>query len=389
MKKNVLVNSLFAWSCASLGAEIAEVNAYANNCAPKDCCVATCCPEIVEDCCFCDVCPPCNQITPNAGPCVKNGSNLYAIAAFTYWTAHEDNLAMGNVKSSFITTGTLTPQSKMPQPNWKGNPGFKVGIGYDFCHDGWDSFLNYTWFRTHNNKKSVNASSNEVIEDDFWGVNAALFPATGFISMAQSVRANWNLHLNIFDWELGRNFYISRRIQLRPYFGLKGMWYKQDYKLTFGVLPGGVPLYNNRMLAQMKNWGLGVRGGIDTSWHFCRDLSLIGELAVTGLWEHFKVTRKDETFSFLGNATSGPTGTLTNLFNTEYTYYTLKPILEWMLGFRWEMWTCCDEFHFALDAGWEAQHWFSQNKFIRNIGSDTANGDLVIQGLTVRARFDF
>ena len=46
---------------------------------------------------------------------------------------------------------------------------------------------------------------------------------------------------------------------------------------------------------EIKNWGLGVRAGMDTSWHFTRAFSIIGDLAFTGLWEQFKVTRFDVT----------------------------------------------------------------------------------------------
>lgn len=357
------------------------------NCCPKPCCVATCCPEIVEDCCFCDVCPPCTQITPNAGPCVKNGADLYIVGAFTYWTAHEDNLVMANVSSPFTTAGTVISQTEQPQPNWRGAPGFKIGIGYDFCHDGWDAFLNYTWFRSNDNKKSVSPTNLNVF-DNYWGVNAFLF-AENIPPMYNSASAKWNLHLNVFDLELGRNFYISRRIQLRPHFGLKGMWYHQDYHLQFQFIPGGIPTFNNTMIAKMKNWGIGARAGLDTSWHFCRDMSVIGEIAVTALWEHFNATRVDEAIALTAFAATGTPGTFSSLVNLQNSYYTLKPVVEWMLGFRWEMWLGCDEYHLAFDLGWEAQHWFSQNKFIRISGDDTANGDLSLMGLTFRARFDF
>ena len=385
-KRFLLPCSLFVAGCLSLGAE--EQNQMGNNCCPpKPCCTSVCCPEIIEDCCACDVCPPMNQVTPNAGPCVKNGSNLYAVVAFTYWTAHEDNLVIGNIKEPFTTAGTITSQTEQLQPNWKGRPGFKVGVGYDFCHDGWDAFLNYTWFRSNNNSVSETPSNGQIIDDDYWLVNGGLFPQVGFVTPFQNASAKWTMHLNVIDFELGRNFYISRRIQLRPHFGLKGMWYKQDFDLEFRSIPGGVSTFNNSMTAKMKNWGVGARAGLDTAWHFCRDFSFIGEIAVTALWEHFKTTRVDETFSIVSSATAGPAGTLTSLVNYKNHYYTLKPVVEWMVGLRWEMWTCCDEYHFAFDAGWEAQHWFSQNKFIRGLATDTANGDLAFYGSYFKSPF--
>ena len=101
MKKQFLISSSLLMGSLALHAEV-PTNQN-TNCPPKPCCEAVCCPEIVEDCCFCDVCPPCNQVTPNAGPCVKNSADLYIVGAFTYWTAHEDNLVMGNIKSAFTS----------------------------------------------------------------------------------------------------------------------------------------------------------------------------------------------------------------------------------------------------------------------------------------------
>ena len=33
---------------------------------------------------------------------------------------------------------------------------------------------------------------------------------------------------NIFDWELGRNFWVSKALSLRPFLGLKGGWIHQS-----------------------------------------------------------------------------------------------------------------------------------------------------------------
>jgi hypothetical protein len=362
-------------------------------------CVPVCCPPIVEDCCAFSRCPPTTQVTPNAGPRVRDGYDFVVEAAFTYWTAHQDGLAYAFVqdvpptRTAFI--GTQVPSTKVQLPSFQWRPGFKVGIGFAPCFDGWDVFLDYTWFRSNNNKSSV-AVVNPLgpdVEDAYWLVNAPLIRTvvrgTDTFNLYEQAHAKWGVQLNIFDLELGRNFYISRRVTLRPYTGLKGMWGRQRYNVVFGNTNStigftGSTTMNNRF----KNWGIGIRSGMDTAWHFAEEFSLLGEFAFTALWEQFKVTRVDQTLTDAPFA-SHPAGTITTGVNHKMTYYNLKPVIEMFLGFRWETWTCRESFHFAIDAGWEQQIWFAQNQFLRIEALDSDHGDLGIQGLTVRARMDF
>lgn len=370
-------------------------------CPPKPCCIPTCCPEIVEDCCAFNKCPPTCQVTPNAGPRVNGGADLFFTAAFTWWTAHEDGLAFAYIEEDFIpgvATTAQVPTTTVAIPDFKWKPGFKVGAGLDFCHDGWDVYLDYTWFHSMNNRKSISVdpAGTPDVSDGYWLVNApylqdVLLPIAAHfrLDFYETVTGNLALKWNIFDLELGRNFYISRRIKLRPHFGLKGMWARQTFNLVLdNKSNNGATNSISTMNNKIKNWGIGVRAGLDTAWQFCESFSLIGEIAATGLWEQFKVHRIDAT-DILITTVIGTAGTSPSSVNYQYNFYSLRPVIEWFLGLRWEMWTCGDDFHFEFDAGWETQLWFSQNQFLRIECLEADHGDLAFQGLTVRARFDF
>lgn len=377
----LLINLGFA--AAAFGAD--------NPCCPKPC-TPVCCPAIVEDCCSFTECPPTNQVTPNAGPRVKNGWDFYGVAAFTYWTAHEDGLAFATIQAD-LTIGTFVPETQIAIPDFDWKPGFKVGAGMDFCHDGWDIFLNYTWFHSMNNTRSiaVDPAGNPDVVDSYWLVNLPFFTDVSPVNLLEFYESSfgkWGVRLNVFDLELGRNFYMSRRLQFRPYFGLKGMWERQNLFVNFNsFLANGTELEYSQMNNNLKNWGIGIRAGFDTAWHFTNSFSLLGEFALTGLWEQFKVHRVDSSTIFAASTLTGP-GNVSGVNHTS-NYYNLKPVIEWFLGFRWETWTCGQGYHFALDAGWEQQIWFGQNQFLRIDDLDADHGDLGLQGLTARFRFDF
>ncbi|MCB1081605.1 MAG: MOMP family protein, partial [Chlamydiia bacterium] len=68
--------------------------------------------------------------------------------------------------------------------------------------------------------------------------------------------------------------------------------------------------------------------------------------------------------------------------------YTEEPVIDLAAGFRYDGWFSADRYHFLLQLGWEHQLWVLHNEVIKASEPDHA-GDLVLQGLTLKARFDF
>lgn len=323
---------------------------------------------------------PRREITPNAGPCVSDGVDLFVTFDFIYWTAREEHVEFAT------TTGHVTANASSQttsghgaHPDWKFKPGFKIGAGLNFDHDGWDLLAQYTWYRNRDNKKTIRPGANTILQDSIIVVNGSFQNSN--ISSAQG---KWSLnHFDVIDLELGRNFYISRYLMLRPFAGIKGSWQKQQFNATFngiGTAPSGnmAPL-TSTSYNELKYWGLGLRGGLDTSWHFTRTFSLFGNLAISTMWDFFKVSRIDN---------SQIAGTNTSLVNVKNDNHFILPVIESEVGLRYEEWFCDDRYHFSIEAGWEHQWWNGMNQFYQIIVG-TRLGDLMVQGLTIHARFDF
>jgi hypothetical protein len=134
------------------------------------------------------------EITPDAGPRVACGIDLFVTADFIYWTTRMDGLgyAATNVQIGNADKGTVSH----PDAGW--DAGFKVGLGYNLPHDGWDIFAEYTWLRPSDKGNVTNNNGTMVmLQRD---------SASAFI---QSASADWNHDLNVVDLELGRNYFIS------------------------------------------------------------------------------------------------------------------------------------------------------------------------------------
>jgi len=310
------------------------------------------------------------DITPSAGPRVIDGYGVFLTGDYLYWTAREDSLefAVSGANLNNSSTGSVdilpNKRGRKFDPDFKFRSGFKAGIGFSFGHDKWDMCLNYTWFNSQNN-------NNSTVRD---GIN----PLTNVIPVAMansyallnSTSAVWKLNFNVLDGELGRNFYISKFLSLRPFFGLKGTWQTQKYNVNYDFASGTDMSVHNKT----SFWALGLRSGVNTAWFLSGTWSLFADMALSALWGVFNIKRSD-------------TAAGTTYYETKEGFHSIKPALEIAAGLRKEAWFCKDRFHLSAQAGWEEQVWFSQNQF--DFYTSSRDGDLNLQGFTAKLRFDF
>ncbi len=324
-----------------------------------------------------------NQVTPSADPDVTRWADPYLTADFIWWRATQEGLdyAYNGVGNDSVPVNAT--KGEMHHPHFSYEPGFKVGFGLKFRHDGWDFFSQYTWLHVNDSKGSVKANtsgSSLVYSNLFYPIanNVRTFTA-------QEAEATWTLHLNVLDVELGRNFWISKWLTLRPYVGMKFNWTEQHYNVGFETLDNSSlnqNLQGSNVYSKMDQdqWAVGLRTGLDTAWYMAKRWSIFGELALNGMLNDFDVSRKDRIHRVDGIS-------YTQAHVDRHAHY-VSAILEWALGLRFETTFHSDDYMFMLQAGWEEQIWFGQNQFVF-FNNNNSGGDLSFQGLTVKAGFYF
>ncbi|MCB1066610.1 MAG: hypothetical protein KDK56_00355 [Simkania sp.] len=323
-----------------------------------------------------------DPITPNAGPKVYDGMDMFITLDFIFWTARLDSLSYSQTGIGSLTELENPSKGNVNSVDWTWDPGFKVGYGWTFCHGGWDLFLQYTWFYTN----VGDARHSHHLKPAF-----KIVPPSGQEINMERAHAHWDLHYQVGDLELGRNYYINRFLKLRPFVGVKGTWQKQDYNVFFEAIPfqlnQNITIFNYKMRQDHMLWGLGMRTGLNTSWQFISWFSLYGDIALTGLWTHYNLDRKD-TFSEVIDIRGIDVGLDRTSANLQDTLHCVKPVLEFAIGLRIETYFNCNRLHARLQAGWEAQIWPSQTIYI-NVLDQSNRYDLSLQGLTVKFRLDF
>ncbi|MBS0615309.1 MAG: hypothetical protein JSR58_02000 [Verrucomicrobia bacterium] len=308
------------------------------------------------------------MINPPAHPVVKDGINLWIQADLLYMKPTEDGLAYAFQATD--TTEAFPPvHGKNAKYDW--NYGLRVGAGYNLDHDGWDILANYTWFedRTHRN-----VSGGIIFPTEVHPVNAGA-------ATTQNAKTHLKLWLNILDIELGREFFVSKWLTLRPHIGVRSLWLCRHYNSEYSRLVNG-----SDYEVHMKNRfaGTGLRGGLNTQWGLGSGWSLFGELDAALMYGKQRVRQGEELET--GDVSRG---------SSSDRWMTLRSSIDLALGLRWDRLFCDDAYRIRFQLGWEDHIFFDMNQNYRFVSSVTKGvfagnrGNLSLNGVAFQARFDF
>jgi hypothetical protein len=338
-----------------------------------------------------------NQITPVANPKPDGWLNPFITADYILWKAYEEGLAYaydGVANAPTPVNPSSASSGEVLRPKFEWESGFKIGLGNKFSHDGWDIYAQYTWLRSDaesdEEEEDCCVTETVIAKSNYWLATAACPEA---VLMGEE-GSKWRLNsFNVLDLELGRDFYISKFLTLRPFGGLKFSWQHQKYKVKYSDIlfvgdqsdtppsTSTIPLGSNVELEfKQREFGVGLRAGMDTQWYFCKWLGAYGNFALTALWNRFHERREVEVKT--------PTGIEFDSERIKDKVYDVTAVLEIGLGLFFEWAFSNDAYMFSLAAGWEDQVWFNQNNMIFLMAND-APGNLSFQGFTLKAGFAF
>lgn len=321
------------------------------------------------------------QITPEASPRVEDGADVFLTADFIYWSVREEGLsfATSGFETNNVGSATLSKGS-VYEPDFKWDPGFKVGLGLALGHDGWDIFLQYTWMNSNSDsEKATNTTSAATDLLSTW-----IFDPADPSKPLTLAKGSWSLNYNTADLELGRHYFISHYLTLRPHVGLKASWQKQKNRVKYQETANGGVITETRLNMRERFFGIGLCAGMNSNWHFDKNWSMYGDFALSALASHFSVDQKYTNFN-ITNSVASQSLVLANFKNT---IDTIKPVLELGMGVQWDYWFNDDSYHVGLSLGWEQQLWWGMNQF-QNTFTGADYGDLTMQGVTFKFRFDF
>ncbi len=349
----------------------------------------------VEKPCCCEQCLGPENVAATAAvrPYTCGGDVVITVAGF-YWNAHQDGLEYAiETNSAPAANGSVNifnGEFKKPHAHWR--PGFKLGLGYNSPCDGWDVNLLWTHFKGR--------ASNSVEADDGTDAVIPLFSAFsdpfGGQLNATNARGKWSVKLDLVDLELGREFWVSKYLTLRPNIGLRYARLDQDFNVFY--TGGSFANVNDENEMDNNFKGIGPRAGLDTVWHLRCGFSIFGNAALSILYGRFHVSEQETT------SLSAVPFTETTILSARERSHTSKGIADLILGVQYQTMFCDCRYGFTIGLAWENHLFFNQNQLWRvNRVAQTAaapattgenvfmksSGDLSTQGVTLNLRFEF
>ena len=316
----------------------------------------------------------------------EDGPCCFFTADYTYWVPRQAGLAY--VVSNDYTAGGVAEANKIRgqvfYPNFTGRSGFKVGAGAFLNHDGWDLFVQYTWFYNKQQKDKYQGNANFSPDQGFatwWVDDGGTFAADDIFQ----AKTSWANFFNRVDAQLARSFYAGHYLQLRPFAGLLGAWDEQWFNIGYklNAADAGFDTWTNNQ----KWWGIGPYAGFSSAFLFpigdnSTQWSLFMDMGTSLPWSKYSVDKKLQ---------EGTAGALTTDAFTRNTYWTTDVMMEMALGLRWETWwTEGMNWNFMVQVAWEEQVWFDHG-YMHPIGLEgvAGNGNYIMQGLTAKIKVGF
>jgi hypothetical protein len=355
--------------------------------AGSDCgCCPAPAPEPVDPCAEEDIYPMLGDV-PCAYNCparidVTGCWDMYLTASFIYWHANEENLELCTLENTSGPTAPVTNWTII-KPDFEYKPGFKVGAGTYFDHDDWGFYIEYTYFHMKN-------KNSESFEDPASPATAGLLdssiiiPAAFLVSAPLELSFNWDLDMDIVDFELSRIFYNGKMLTLNPHFGFRLAFIDQSY--DYSVVSTS---RNTAGKAKSDSWAIGPRAGVNSAWNFGSNFRFLGNIAASLMYADFDLSQS-QTGPVLGETDPDAVN------NVKTDYHFLRANAEFAVGLAWGRYFSNHCYYFDLAALYEFHIFWDQN--MMNYESTKVGvvatkggsiGNLYLHGLTITARFDF
>jgi len=272
---------------------------------------------------------------------------LFGGVGIVYWRAFEsglDNCVPTDVTDIVLSDGTVISRfkGKSRDPHFEWNPGFRVGIGYEFACRNWD--IGALWTSFHSKAHDSNNCGD---------------------------RIRWNLNFDVVDVIAGYNANLGSCFLLRPFVGLRGATI--DQKLHIGefsslssssIYSSSFSTYSSLIgnISKERFSGIGPLIGLEAEWNVFCDFSLYIAASVSWLYGNFNVelSQYDE-FSYAIDSCR-----VTKHLNANVTAGDAE------IGIRWQK-CFCENMNVILQFGLEHHSYFDFNR-IGNYGDLSFDG---------------
>ena len=240
----------------------------------------------------------CGAYTASARPTLNScnqccGSNWNLGLSLLYWQAGTCGTDFAYGKQNPVTSFPAKGSVRDVHSKW--NWGYKVSLGYNIEHDGWESNLCYTDFSGTGSDKIISGCNDNVVPL----LGAYTLPSpNGIFAFCSEAKSQTEMHFRTLFWDLARDFFVSDCLSIRPFTALEAAWIntKQSTRYTGGdpqapVLGLGDDLVHVKESCTFK--GLGPVMGLGANWYIGRGVSIYNEFTIGMLYGKLQLSHSE------------------------------------------------------------------------------------------------
>ena len=310
-----------------------------------------------------------SQARPSANPDIMS-NEWFVFLEPLYWYQRTNGTAFAYSNHALVTTVPLKGRTKDIDFGWSW--GLRFGGGKNINFDKWDLSAALIYYNNH-----VSGTARA-------GQAGTLIPLRGAVITQTGVthaKSNYALDFYNLDAELGRHYYVSAKLSLRPFIGLKSAWVDQTQIVRY---TGGSLSQNTANVKDYCDyWGMGTKGGINSKWYLGYGWHVDGLVAGALLYGYFDIEHRERV-------TPSPFDRI----KLEDNKHRFVPMVQWRLGLSWGTYFNRKQNYVDFAAAYEGMHWWRQNQMLKiyeysALRYDNFAEDLAMHGLSLSVKLYF
>lgn len=272
--------------------------------------------------------------------------------------------------------------------------GLKAGFGINLPHDGWDLGVEYTYFASNSTDASTKAPPS------------ALQPLRLYSTMlAIKAKSFFDLDYQNVDINLGKSYFLSQKLFVRPFVSVKSCWLDLDQNITYTasslndfLFPGTERTAGHDFKSKNSSnfWGIGPRIGVNSKWFLGHGFSLFSDIAGSLLYGYFQTHYYEKIPP--NNVQFADGGVIKN----RYKFHLFVPFVQMYGGLAWQGYVNHDKQYITLRFGYEVQYYWRANQMVytedfsnpagafnTRAAFDNLSEDVMLYGITGEFKLDF
>lgn len=303
--------------------------------------------------------------TAEAGPMIVDGYDVTIGLGAIYQSA-----ALAGTDYAYTDQGRTTTTTdfipfdgsiKEPESAWAW--GINAMLGFNFERDGWDLRLTNSYYDT-NETNTIEAGYGGVIVPS--RVVPELVYADGGsypLVVCAEAQSRLGVAYDLLGIELGRDYFVSSHLALRPNYGLLASWLWNDQKIDYSgdpITALTILQHNIYKVHDRSEWfGIGPQFGLGSTWGLGKGFSIFADTKGALMYGRFKTTHSEEIL-FANSTAETEDYSLDMSSNSR----RIVPYVQSILGVSYSCFSDDNKNHFLFRLGYNVQFFFNANQFI-------------------------